>query len=625
MPPSELQIIRYCRPFDNVDGSVPISSLLCNILWFLSLGFSLICALSATLVEQWARKYLQATYVKPAPQQRARLSAYLFEGIEKYKMSAIVETIPMLLHISLFLFFAGLVALLHNVNRAIQCLCLGMLVFCSALYFFVTLLPIIQLSSPFSTPFSTLLWTILRRLRLLYRRDADGNRVAINCHMKIARELDAMEPTTDHDRRDLRAMSWAVTMPRENNEFEPFVEVIPSVVAGFDYTAKWLMDELINHEDNSIRLANHIPRLLASCTTGILDPLVAQKRAITSVKAIWSLNMLSMPKHTSSNPNDSYHSKGLKFREDTFDLLSNVGKVLPNSEVHGLISSASVVVARSLLDMQMDRVDALEAKLLNILEFGQIHPRHHNQEEEYQLRSLLYYQQEVLDASTHKVQELEEQVLFTHHLTTPVVHVIVEAIAIHHTRLANLANSSRFGFDTNSVEQVLKSIKRLKSILNQAGFNLVLEYVRSMLGSDGLPHEAFNTLRRTFFRINIRSLGFTSESQERLVLALEDAVEQTSSGTSRLPLCIISILLSMTRALDEPALIVKAIGIIKGFSIYSLSDKACTVLQALERALPRKSHVPLPTLDIFRSHLYADSKVAWTVPKTRSNTMETLV
>jgi len=604
MPPSELQIIRYCRPFDNVDGSVPISSLLCNILWFLSLGFSLICALSATLVEHWARKYLQATYVKPAPQQRARLSAYLFEGIEKYKMSAIVETIPMLLHISLFLFFAGLVALLHNVNRAIQCLCLGMLVFCSALYFFVTL---------------------LRRLCLLYRRDADGNRVAINCHMKIARELDAMEPTTDHDRRDLRAMSWAVTMPRENNEFEPFVEVIPSVVAGFDYTAKWLMDELINHEDNSIRLANRIPRLLESCTTGILDPLVAQKRAITSVKAIWSLNMLSMPKHTSSNPNDSYHSKGLKFREDTFDLLSNVGKVLPNSEVHGLILSASVVVARIFLDMQMDRVDALEAKLLNILEFGQIHPRHHNQEEEYQLRSLLYYQQEVLDASTHKVQELEEQVLFTHHLTTPVVHVIVEAIAIHHTRLANLANSSRFGFDTNSVEQVLKSIKRLKSILNQAGFNLVLEYVRSMLGSDGLPHEAFNTLRRTFFRINIRSLGFTSESQERLVLALEDAVEQTSSGASRLPLCIISILLSMTRALDEPALIVKAIGVIKGLSIYSPSDKACIVLQALERTLPRKSHIPLPTLDIFSSHLYADSKVARTVPKTRSNTMETLV
>jgi len=93
--------------FDHVDGSVPISSLLCNILWFLSLGFSLICALSATLVEQWARKYLQATYVKPAPQQRARLSAYLFEGIEKYKMSAIVETIPMLLHMLTELFNAS--------------------------------------------------------------------------------------------------------------------------------------------------------------------------------------------------------------------------------------------------------------------------------------------------------------------------------------------------------------------------------------------------------------------------------------------------------------------------------------------------------------------------------------
>ncbi|KAF8198728.1 hypothetical protein K438DRAFT_1436119, partial [Mycena galopus ATCC 62051] len=33
------------------------SSLACNILWFFSLGFSLSCALIATLVEQWSRDF----------------------------------------------------------------------------------------------------------------------------------------------------------------------------------------------------------------------------------------------------------------------------------------------------------------------------------------------------------------------------------------------------------------------------------------------------------------------------------------------------------------------------------------------------------------------------------------
>ncbi|KAF8186143.1 hypothetical protein K438DRAFT_1536537, partial [Mycena galopus ATCC 62051] len=40
---------------------VPTSALLCNGLWFVSLGLSLTCALLATLVEQWARDFLHKT------------------------------------------------------------------------------------------------------------------------------------------------------------------------------------------------------------------------------------------------------------------------------------------------------------------------------------------------------------------------------------------------------------------------------------------------------------------------------------------------------------------------------------------------------------------------------------
>ena len=50
------------------------SAIVCNILWFLSLGFSLACALSATLVEQWIRHYIQACNSKPTLQDRAEIS-----------------------------------------------------------------------------------------------------------------------------------------------------------------------------------------------------------------------------------------------------------------------------------------------------------------------------------------------------------------------------------------------------------------------------------------------------------------------------------------------------------------------------------------------------------------------
>ncbi|KAJ7637987.1 hypothetical protein DFH06DRAFT_1002001, partial [Mycena polygramma] len=35
-----------------------VTSFVCNALWFISLGFSLACALIATLIQQWARNFL---------------------------------------------------------------------------------------------------------------------------------------------------------------------------------------------------------------------------------------------------------------------------------------------------------------------------------------------------------------------------------------------------------------------------------------------------------------------------------------------------------------------------------------------------------------------------------------
>ncbi|KAJ7919840.1 hypothetical protein B0H13DRAFT_1605852 [Mycena leptocephala] len=59
------------------------SSLACNTLWFLSLGLSLCCALIATLVDQWARDFIQRTEMRPSPVIRARIFSYLYFGIQR--------------------------------------------------------------------------------------------------------------------------------------------------------------------------------------------------------------------------------------------------------------------------------------------------------------------------------------------------------------------------------------------------------------------------------------------------------------------------------------------------------------------------------------------------------------
>ncbi|KAJ7152441.1 hypothetical protein C8R46DRAFT_481021, partial [Mycena filopes] len=82
------------------------SSLVCNTLWFISLGLSLTCALVATLLEQWARDFLHKTKIVSAPVVRARVLSYLYSGLQKFGMDTVVEIIPLLLHTSLLFFFA---------------------------------------------------------------------------------------------------------------------------------------------------------------------------------------------------------------------------------------------------------------------------------------------------------------------------------------------------------------------------------------------------------------------------------------------------------------------------------------------------------------------------------------
>jgi Family of unknown function (DUF6535) len=132
-----------------------------NSLWFLSLVISLTCAMLATLIQQWARRYLRITQREPSsPHDGARIRAFFSHGVEKLGFTRVVEAIPALIHLSLFLFFAGLLIYLFNVNHTVFCAIAWSVAVSAATYMLITLMPILRLDSPYYAPLSSLAFRV---------------------------------------------------------------------------------------------------------------------------------------------------------------------------------------------------------------------------------------------------------------------------------------------------------------------------------------------------------------------------------------------------------------------------------------------------------------------------------
>jgi hypothetical protein len=136
--------------------SAPTYAVWVNSLWFLSLVTSITCALLATLLQQWARRYLKATQPRYSLHKRARHRSFFSEGVEKSLLPLAVEALPTLLHLSVFFFFAGLVVFLRNVNLTIFKVVLSWISVCTALYGCITLIPVFRRDSPYYTPLTPL-------------------------------------------------------------------------------------------------------------------------------------------------------------------------------------------------------------------------------------------------------------------------------------------------------------------------------------------------------------------------------------------------------------------------------------------------------------------------------------
>ena len=141
--------------------SPPTYAIWVNLLWFLSLVISLTCAMLSTLLQQWARRYIRITQLpRRSPDKRAQIRAFFANGVNKFHVAWAVEALPTLVHLSLFIFFAGLLIFLFNINHTVFSAVVCWVALSAAAYACITIVPIFCHDSPYYAPLSLAAWLL---------------------------------------------------------------------------------------------------------------------------------------------------------------------------------------------------------------------------------------------------------------------------------------------------------------------------------------------------------------------------------------------------------------------------------------------------------------------------------
>jgi hypothetical protein len=261
-----------------------------NSLWFLSLVISLTCALLATSLQQWSRRYIRvAQPARCSPEKRARMRAFFAEGVDKMHIPWAVEGLPTLLHLSVFLFFGGLVVFLFNVNHAVFSSVILWIGLFSIMYGLITVMPIVRHDSPYYAPLSRSAWFLyagmnyvfFKVLAYKYRRSVTFEswlrfstlKERYHGWMLGGVEKAAEETVSERSSEiDIRIFDWTIGVLEEDDSLEKFLEAIP----GF------FRSKLVNYLESD--LPEDILNKLWSAMNRFMNRTLSSNSVIESVK-----------------------------------------------------------------------------------------------------------------------------------------------------------------------------------------------------------------------------------------------------------------------------------------------------------------------------------------------------
>ncbi|KAI0246693.1 hypothetical protein BJV78DRAFT_117350 [Lactifluus subvellereus] len=256
-----------------------------NVLWFTSLALSTVCALWATLMQQWTRRYVQAVDRPYAPPNRARIRAFFAEGVQKFGLGAAVEMLPGLLHTSFVLFYIGLVDFFYNINDTVAHCLLTLVALGVLLYVVLSIMPLFYPNSPYQTPLSTVLWFVMEAAPLVKHWLRSQTVVMQERQKKIGQGMRrALEKRAPNNWQvDARALRWTLNSLDGDRELEEeFLDALPGVFR--DSTSQESQDPRKKMHE-AVKLVAH--ELLATCSTGLLPEPARKQRLTACLGAIW--------------------------------------------------------------------------------------------------------------------------------------------------------------------------------------------------------------------------------------------------------------------------------------------------------------------------------------------------
>ena len=287
--------------------SSPTYAVWVNSLWFLSLVISITCALLATLLQQWARRYLKVTQTRSSLHKRARIRSFFAEGVKKSHLLMVVEALPTLIHVSVSLFFAGLTVFLWNVNLTVFALVLSWIGVCTALYGCITLIPMFRHDSPYYSPLTDLVRPVVQVLLFVFTVLYMGlSALVFSCFSRwkhfsglvhifgrpFNRFIHLLDLTSTTPKEaalkssseiDTRALMWTFDSLDEDHELDRFFSGLP----GF-HNSRVLKEPLHDLDDRQkLGLLEAAIRLLdRTLSSNLLPDHVRRQRADICTKAI---------------------------------------------------------------------------------------------------------------------------------------------------------------------------------------------------------------------------------------------------------------------------------------------------------------------------------------------------
>ncbi len=175
------------------------------------------------------------------------MRAFFAHGVETMDVPLAVQTLLALLHLSLFIFFAGLVIFSFNVNHSVFATIAAWIALFLTVYGIITFIPILKLHSPYIAPFSSITWSVytwtlhalsasfasimwqtsLYQLYFLFRNSRDRYHSQKSVGIEKAAEETAMKPSSEID---FQILDWTLSALVDDDSLGKYFRNVPGFV-----------------------------------------------------------------------------------------------------------------------------------------------------------------------------------------------------------------------------------------------------------------------------------------------------------------------------------------------------------------------------------------------------------